>query len=89
MSESATLWLFGTVILVLLAVIGTLFRMLWAHVTECREFRATVAAMAADVTALKHEVGDHERGLRGSMHSLRAQLSPLVVWAQREMEKQR
>jgi hypothetical protein len=42
-----------------------------------------VAKLEADSAAMKAEIGDHENGLRGSMHELRNTISPMYIDWQR------
>lgn len=86
MTESATLWLFGTVITVLGLVIGGIVGWIFAHSKDCLDFRvATAASLAAIVVKLDRvidDIGDHESGLRGSVHKLRNDISPYMIRAQ-------
>lgn len=91
MSESATLWILGTIITVLLLVIAGIARMMLAHAKDCRDFRvklaADIATLQGDVSRVIRDIGDHESGLRGGMHDLRNRMTPLAIWAEREMEQ--
>jgi hypothetical protein len=66
--------------------------LLWAHIGSCRKTSAEQAAMWATIDErTKHmqlEIGTHETGLRGSVHKLRNDISPFVVWAARKMERE-
>lgn len=83
MSETAILWILGSIITIQLVVIGSLFGLLISHMKECRDFRERVAAMQADLATVKHELGDHERGIRGEMHALVKAVSPEFLQWQR------
>lgn len=93
MTETAILWVAGTIITVLLLVIAGIARMMLAHAKDCRDFRVKlsgdIATLQGDVSRVMRDIGDHETGLRGSFHELRNRMTPLVIWAEREMEKQR
>ena len=83
MSETVLLWILGGE----LAIVGSLFGILWKHVNECRDFRSSVATMKTDLEHVVKELGSHDSGVRGSLHKLRGDITPLVLWAQMEMEK--
>ena len=83
MSDTVLLWVLGGQ----LAMIVGLFKLWWDHVKECRARVANDAVMRADINRLLTEVGDHETGLRGSMHKLRQDMSPFALWVQMEMQK--
>jgi hypothetical protein len=83
MTEALQLWLFGGAF----AGIVTLALLLLAHIKECRDVRASLAALTTNMENVLREVGTHETGLRGSVRKLRNELSPFVLWAQRELEK--
>lgn len=89
MSEAAVLWIVGTLVTVVLGLGGLLL----SHFRDCRDFRvklsADIATLQGDVSRVMRDIGDHESGLRGGMHDLRNRMTPLAIWAEREMEKQR
>lgn len=91
MSETAILWVAGTIITVLLLVIAGIAKMMLAHAKDCRDFRvklsADIATLQGNVNRVMRDIGDHETGLRGSFHDLRDRMTPLAVWAEREMER--
>jgi hypothetical protein len=68
LSETSTLWLFGTLISLLTITIGAIAAALWAHVGHCKEVSAAVARMEARLERLAIDVGTHETGLRGAVH---------------------
>lgn len=70
MSETTTLWLFGTLITLLTIVIGAIAAALWAHVGHCKETSATVARIDTNLKRVMDDVGSHETGLRGQVHSV-------------------
>ena len=78
------LWALGILVAIQTAIVGFLAKAMWSHVTECREFRAEVAAMGADVKRVKEDIGSHETGLRGSVHELKNRVTPVVLWFERE-----
>jgi hypothetical protein len=54
MSETAQLWVWGTVISILTVVISAIAAALWAHVGHCKDVSAAVARIDANVAiALK------------------------------------
>jgi hypothetical protein len=82
MSDQLLLWLFGGAF----AGIVTLALLLLAHIKECRDVRAAIATLTTNVKHISSEIGTHETGIRGSLHKLRSEISPFVLWAQRELE---
>lgn len=89
MSESAVLWVVGTLVSLVLA----LGAMLLSHFKDCRDFRvkmsADMATLQADVKRVINDIGDHDSGMRGDIHDLRATVSPFVAWAERQQERDR
>jgi hypothetical protein len=73
----------GIIITLLVALLGLLLN----HISQCSRFHERLAKMEAEMLTVKHEIGDHGSGLRGSMHDLRDRMTPLAVWAEREMER--
>lgn len=53
------------------------------HSSQCSAFHERVASIEAQVVSMKKEIGDHETGLRGSLHDLRNQMSPVYMDWQR------
>jgi hypothetical protein len=68
-------WVIGVLVTVILALAGALY----LHVKECREVRAAMATFAAQLTAIAREIGDHDTGLRGSMHRLREETRDAIL----------
>jgi hypothetical protein len=61
------------------------FKLWWNHARECRDFRARFATAEQQIKSMSHEIGDHETGLRGSIHELRNQISPMYIdWQRRK-----
>jgi hypothetical protein len=91
MSDEALLWMLGTLIGINSSIIGVLFFMLWSHIQKCsksgEERAAALARLETQQERIIHDIGDHESGLRGSFHDLRDRMTPLAVWAEREMER--
>jgi hypothetical protein len=83
MSDTLLMWLFGGAFAGILGLAG----LWWSHVKECREVRAALATLNANMAIVLREIGTHETGLRGSFHDLRDRMTPLAVWAEREMER--
>ena len=57
------------------------------HSSQCAAFHERVAALESDMKAVKTEIGDHEKGLRGNLHHLRERLSPICLWVEVQMEQ--
>jgi hypothetical protein len=75
--------LLGIVITLQLALLGWFIY----HSSQCTAFHERVASLEADVKSIKAEVGDHESGLRGSVHDLRNQISPMYLdWQRRQRQ---
>lgn len=88
MDPQSLQWLIGILIIVLLAVIGAMFGLFLKHMGECRDFREKVAGMSAKIDSVKAELGDHETGVRGALHQLRDDISPWIIRAQMERDRQ-
>ena len=68
MSETSTLWLFGTLISLLTITIGAIATALWAHVGHCKDVASMVARMDARLERVAQDIGTHETGIRGAVH---------------------
>lgn len=83
MTESAILWLFGTVITVQTIVLAALASAIWNHVRDCGRFRVEQATLLGRISAtlerVKEDIGDHGSGLRGQVHKLASDISPYVI----------
>jgi len=75
LSETSTLWLFGTLISLLTIVIGAIAAALWAHVGHCKDVASAVARIETNVTRLTQDIGTHETGLRGAVHEVANRVS--------------
>jgi hypothetical protein len=73
----------GIVITLLIALLGALLY----HISQCAAFHERVAKMESEVTAIKKEIGDHESGIRGSLHKLRGEISPLLIEYDRRQDR--
>lgn len=80
MNQTLLIWLFGGVAAGLLGIL----KLWWDHVKECRARIAEAAVLRADLDRVMHEVGDHETGIRGNLHELRNQISPMYIDWQRK-----
>jgi hypothetical protein len=91
MSEAAILWLFGTVIAVLTAIISGMAGWIFVHSRDCRDFRVNTAASLASILTkldrVQNDIGDHNSGLRGQVHKLSSDITPYIVMAQMDMMK--
>lgn len=54
--------------MVLIASNGGLLGMFVWHLFKCRDTRIDIASIMQSLANIEHEVGDHERGIRGEMH---------------------
>jgi hypothetical protein len=79
MDDVTLRWIIGGQI----AVNVAFAKLWWDHAKECRERRAEQASMQTTLETIRHEIGDHETGLRGSVHDLRNQISPMYLDWQR------
>jgi hypothetical protein len=61
----------------------------WDHAKDCRERRAEQSSLKTMVEDMRREIGTHDTGLRGSVHALRGEISPFVIWAQHKMEREK
>ena len=66
MNEAVLLWILGG----LLGGILTIAKLLWDHVQHCKEVHERLAEIGADVKRLVVDVGTHETGLRGHVHTV-------------------
>lgn len=85
MDQSLLMWLFGGAF----GGIVTLALLFLAHIKECRVTRAAIATLTTQNTQMLKEIGDHETGMRGSIHKLRNDVMPMVLWVQQEQERRR
>lgn len=83
MSESVLIWLFAGAY----ALIGVLFALVWQHVIRCKGVGEDIAVIKQIVADTKKEIGDHDTGLRGSIHKLARDISPYVILAQHKLER--
>ena len=87
MDQSVILWLFGTLIGLQTLVIGGLVSAIWSHAHDCRDFRSSVSAsqatMSAKMDRVIQDIGDHETGLRGQVHKLASDITPYVIRSQK------
>lgn len=91
MSESAILWIFGILVTINSGIVGVLFLMLWGHIRDCRksgdERAGMLATLQAQQNTILREIGDHETGLRGSLHQLRNEVFQSIIRADAERER--
>jgi hypothetical protein len=63
------------------------FKLWWNHARDCRDFRARFATIEEQMRSVVHEIGDHETGIRGGLHQLRNQISPMYIdWQRRQRQ---
>lgn len=65
MNETVLLWVLGVLVMCLAALAG----LMWRHVEHCKEVHAKLAEIGVDLKRVMSEVGTHETGLRGTMHT--------------------
>jgi hypothetical protein len=79
MNETLQIWLFG---ILGAGVVGS-FAWQWAHRNDCEAKRIAnaerLATLETQMKGVKDEIGDHESGIRGSIHELRNAVSPAVI----------
>jgi len=46
---------------------GLLGIFIW-HLFKCRDTRVDLASIKQSLAIIQHEIGDHDRGIRGEMH---------------------
>ncbi len=73
----------GIIIALQTATVGWLLY----HSSQCAAFHERVARMEAEMKSVKDEIGDHDKGLRGGIHKMRAEVTPFVLWIQAEQER--
>lgn len=73
----------GIVITLLVALLGLLLN----HISQCSKFHERMATMESEMQDVKREIGDHDSGLRGNMHRLRNEITPLMLEYQRRNEE--
>jgi hypothetical protein len=64
-SETVLLWILGSLGGGLI-LIG---KLMWDHVQHCKEVHGKLAEIGGDVKRLMADVGTHETGMRGTLHS--------------------
>jgi hypothetical protein len=74
----------GVIITLLVALLGVLL----SHLSKCSVQHERTATLESEVKALKEEIGDHDSGIRGSIHVLNNRVTPIALWAERQMEKE-
>lgn len=57
-----------TLINILIGSQAGLFGLLVWHLFKDRDSRIDIAAIRQSVASIAHEIGDHERGMRGQLH---------------------
>ncbi len=65
MSESQLIWLFGACFSLSALAIGLIAR----HVLYCKDVGENIASIKTTVESIKAEIGTHESGIRGQLHS--------------------
>lgn len=57
------------------------------HSSQCAAFHERVAKLEAENFRLRQDIGDHDSGLRGSVHDLREMMSGPYLKMQMELER--
>lgn len=57
-----------TIIYILIGCQAGLLGMLVMHLFKCRDTRVDIATIKRDVSQIAREVGDHNNGMRGTLH---------------------
>lgn len=79
MSESAVLWLFGTVIGVIGLILAGIWGALWGHITHCKDVASDVSMLKTNMMRVMEDIGTHETGLRGSLHQIANRLTEISM----------
>ena len=91
MSEVTILWLFGTVIGLQTTVIGAMVVAAIQHSRDCTARHLQISGFMADMRAkldrVERDIGTHETGLRGQMHRLTSELTPIALFVQIEQAR--
>jgi hypothetical protein len=74
-SETLQIWLFAGGF----ALIAVLFGLFYRHESKCKTTSEDVAVLKEQMRSAKDEIGDHETGLRGSLHKLRGEVTPYIL----------
>ena len=83
MSEAVIIAAFGVVAV----AIGGLYALLFQHISHCNTVQTSLGEMKATLALLQREIGDHETGLRGSIHKLRSEITPYMIDEQRRRKE--
>ncbi len=83
MTESAILWLFGTLITILLFALGGLFAWMLSHTKHCSVWHVQASrefgSISTKLDRVILDIGDHDTGLRGQVHDLANRISPYLI----------
>lgn len=63
-------WAIGILVTIQVPVMTWIISQLWAHVLECRQVNARLAALENDMERAKEDIGTHDTGIRGAIHKL-------------------
>jgi hypothetical protein len=73
----------GIVITLLVALLGLLLN----HISQCSKFHERMAKMEAEMQSVKSEIGGRDTGIRGDLHRLRNEVSPLLIEYDRRQDR--
>ena len=63
-------WAIGILVVILMGIMGFFATQLWGHVVECRQLMARLEGVSKDVERMKEDIGTHDTGLRGEVHTV-------------------
>lgn len=62
-------WTIGILVSIQTALVGFLAAKLWSHVEKCAHVSTELGRMDADLERMKQDIGTHNTGMRGEIHS--------------------
>jgi len=86
MDKDIVLWIVGAVVTVNTAVLMAIGGVVWTLVRQLQAYSSTAMATMADygarLTRVEEDIGTHDSGMRGDIHKLRNETTPVVIWFQ-------
>jgi hypothetical protein len=93
MDQTATLWILGTMTTIVLFALGGIFAWIRTHSQHCSERHVEASrefgSISTKLDRVITDIGDHDSGLRGQVHGLANQISPLVIAEQMRREREK
>ncbi len=79
MNETILLWILGVLVMALASIAG----LMWRHVEHCKAVHENLAEMRAELRRIQKDIGDHDQGMRGALHSHSSSIHyhGLCLWA--------